>query len=177
MVSKKYITDYSLNYVPDKKGKLRATAVYQGKYYTFEKDKQVVKKAKVFLTTMLLSSTVLYVIPLLLEEVCTKKFYVLAPYALMVFPLFFAFCGLEKVITAKDQVTREHKDKAQPRLKGTTFLSMVLAFLSLVGQVVFAVKEKITFKNIVVFVCTLMCLICLFATFKRCKDVAMKEKI
>lgn len=176
MGSKKYLTDYSLNYEPDKKGNLKAVPVYKGTYYGFEKDDATVRKAKWFITAMLICGTIVYIIPLLLEEVCTKKFYVLVPYALCVFPIFFAYGSLFKVIFAKDKVTREHKDKAQPRLKGMCFLSMLLAVLSLVGQVVFAINEVFSFKNVLVFVCTLLFVTCNFAAFRRSRDVAMKEK-
>lgn len=176
MVSKKYIKDYRLDYIPDKKGNLKAVPVYEGKVYCFQNEGTIVKKAKWYVFAMLLVSLLMYIIPLLLEDVCLKKFYVMVPYAFLVFPVFFAFCGFYRILTAKEENTREHKDKAQPRLKASSFVCLLLSFLSLVGQVVYAVKERTTLKNFVVMSCTVLFFVSFLSVFMRCGKLIMKEK-
>lgn len=177
MVSKKYIQDYILEYVPNKRGVLKPVPKYKGKEFCFEHDEQTVKKAKWFLAVMLVLGTFFYLVPLLMESIpCMRKYYVLVPYVAMVFPVFFAFCGEYNILTAKGQITRERRDKAQPKLKASCFLVMFMSVASLVGQIVFVAKNGFAKRCIPVFVCTLGCLVCYFVAFLRCKDVTMKEK-
>ncbi len=178
MVSQKYIKDYRLEYVPNKKGSLKPVPVYIGKHYCFEQNKQIVSKSKRSLAVLYLVVVFLFLAPLLCESLPSlRKYYILLPYAVMVFPVFFAGCGLFNVLTSKDLITREKHDKGQPRVKASAFLAMLLSFTSAVGQVVYMIKNNTAKGSVFVFSCTLGCCICFFVMFLLCRNIAMKEKI
>lgn len=177
MVPQKYIKDYRLDYVPGKKGVLKPVPVYIGKTFCFEKDRKVVKKTKVSLIIWFLATVVFFLAPLLSEALPDfRKYYIMLPYAVMIFPVFFAGCGLFNVLTAKEPVTREKKDKAQPKIKASCFLAMLLSGVSAIGQVLYMATNTIAKESLFVFLCTVGCCISNLVMFLRCRDVAMEEK-
>lgn len=140
MVSRKYTTDYRIDdFVDPKTGKVATRTEYIGTYYRFRAPEGHVAKARRYYGLLCAVTAVLFAVPMFLDASVLRAFYAALPFAALTIPMAYLVAGLQRLYAAKDQkVTREHRDKTAPRLRGCGISICALAGASLIGMIVSA---------------------------------------
>ena len=136
MVRKKYADDFRLENVLDTNGKLKTKAVYRGKWFRFRSDSHVIERTKRIYTALAIISVLVLLAMLFTTDVMGNFWYVVMPLACNLIPVFFVVAGCWQLLTAKDRVTREHKDQIHDRLAPASMFQTVFALLGVVGGIV-----------------------------------------
>ena len=97
---------------------------------------------------------------MLLNAPCGHMFYVMTPFAAMIFPVFFSLAGSYRLLTAKERITREHNDKIRQRFTTCSLFMTVFSAISAAGHVLYAVRAGVTVKDAVSFAATCIVLAC-----------------
>ena len=138
MVSRKYTSDYRLEDTLDPKtGRMATRSVYQGQWFRFCAGAAAVKRTAWIYTLLTALCALGFVLPLLFDPPAMRAAYVAVPFVALVFSLFYLAAGCRRVFTAKDRVTREHRDKIVERLRGASVSACALSGVSLVGVIVY----------------------------------------
>ena len=145
MVSKKYLGDYRLENRRDpKNGKVKTVPEYCGEWFGFERGADEVHRMKRLCLALTAVVELLFLMVLLLNAPCGRIYYVMLPFAAMVFPAFFLAAGCLRVLTAGEKITREHRDKLSRRMNVCPAFLALLSALSLAGHVLYAVRTGLT---------------------------------
>ena len=164
MISGKYAADYRLeNELNPRNGKLRTVTVYRGPLFSFVRSEAIIKKMRLLYPLLTGLSVLIYAGLLFTNTAAGHTFYVMLPIAPLCFPLLYAMAGCWRLLTAKAQVTREHRDKTQNRLAATSACMMGFSGASVIGHIVYwclngEKKEDLLllFGAAVIFVCGLV---------------------
>lgn len=156
MVSRKYTGDYRLENITTASGKIKTVPVYRGDLFSFVADEAVIRRAKLLFPLSSLLIALLFIAVLLLNAPCGHIYYVMVPFAAMIFPVFFSLAAARRLLTAKDKVTREHRDKLVNRYISTSLFLMVFSGLSTIGHIVYCFSASPAVKDIVSLVCAAM---------------------
>lgn len=135
MVRKKYADDFRLENVLDTNGKLKTKAVYRGKWYRFRSDSDVIGRMKRIYTALAIVSVLVLLAMLFTTDTMGNFWYVVMPLACNLIPVFFVVIGCWRLLTARDRVTREHKDKIHDRLAPASLFQTVFALLGAAGGI------------------------------------------
>ena len=173
MVSKKYVGDYRLENVPDRRGKLKTVPVYRGPLFRFKAEEGTLKKSKksFLLLTAFITAALLAV--MLLHAEMLSRIYVVMPLVLCFLPTALLWMGLYDLHTAGDALPRDKSDRIHNRFAGWSVVLAVLAILSLIGQLT-AYLGGAGFSNLPVTVCTVVVCVCAFLVFRGKDDLAME---
>ena len=174
MVSKKYVGDYRLENVPDRKGKLKTVPVYRGPLFRFTTEEAALKKAKkrFLLLTILLTAAVLAT--MLLHADILSRIFVVMPLALSILPTVLLWSGIYHLFTAVDPVPRDKSDRIHNRFAAWSVVLLALAALSLIGQIA-AYFSGAGSGNIPITVCTVVIIVCACLVFGGKQAIAMEE--
>ena len=138
MVSGKYAADYRLeNELNPRTGKLRTVPVYRGALFSFVRDEKTVAKMRLLYPLLTGLCVLVYFGLLMTNTRAGHTAYVMLPLAPLCFPLLYAMAGCWRLLTAKAQVTREHKDKLVNRLAATSACMMGFSGASVIGHIVY----------------------------------------
>lgn len=160
--------------VDPRTGKISTRPVYCGVWYRFCADAAVVARCKRMYALATLALIACYLTPLLLNAPSGHMMYVMLPLAAMVFPAYYLCAGCWRLLTAKERVTREHRDKTAPRLRAAGIAGAILSGISAVGQIVYGCIFGMTVKDGVSLVTT-ACVAGLSALlFSQCGRLAMQ---
>ena len=140
MVSRKYTGDYRLENVTTPSGKTKTVPVYRGEWFTFVADEADIKRIRVLYPVFSAVIAALFILVLLLNAPSGHIYYVMAPFAAMIFPVFFALAAARRLLTYKEKVTREHRDKIVNRYISVSLFLMVFSALSTIGHIVYCIK-------------------------------------
>ncbi len=137
MVSRKYTGDYRLENITTPSGKVKTVPVYRGEWFAFVCPETDIKRLKLKYIVSSLLITLLFILVLTLNAPCGHTYYVMVPFAAMIFPVFFSLAAARRMLTAKDKVTREHRDKLVNRYISVSLFLMVFSALSAAGHIVY----------------------------------------
>lgn len=174
MVSKKYVGDYRLENVPDRRGKLKTVPVYRGPLFRFKAGEQTLKTAKRRLILLTALATAALLAAMLLRSEILSRIYIVMPLVLSILPAVLLWMGIYDLLTAGDSVRRDQSDRIQNRLTGWSVVLTVLSAFSLIGQIT-AYLGSADAGGIPVTVCTVVMLLCGAFIFRRKKDLQMEE--
>ncbi len=135
MGARKYAGDYRLENVPGRKGKLRTVPVYRGARFRFSSPPERLRSAKRRCLLCHSAASVGLLIPMLLTVEMLRRWYVLLPLVLCLLPAAGLWRSVYRLFTARETVIREHKEQMQEQLAGAGVALMILAGLSLLGQI------------------------------------------
>ena len=108
MVSKKYLGDYRLENRRDPKtGKIKTVPEYCGEWFGFERGADEVRRTKRLCLALTAAVEVLFLTVLLLNAPCGRIYYVMLPFAAMVFPAFLYDTGRD--ISRQTDLRRKRK--------------------------------------------------------------------
>lgn len=164
MAGKKYLSDYILEErIQPGSGRIKAEAVYRGDWYRFSIEGEELKRLKITLTVLSLLCVIAFFAALSVNSPCSRFWYVILPFAGMVFPIFFLLGAGYRLLTAGNRMTREHRDKLEKRFPPVTLFLMAFSGLALIGFMVYIFSVRPTswdwiypVSEIVIFVSSLL---------------------
>jgi len=137
MVTRKYTSDYRLeNSVDPKSGRLVTRPVYRGDWYGFLEPPETVARTRKTYLVCTGAAALAFLAALSLNAPATRVLYVLLPFALLLFPVYYAAAGCRRLVTAGERMTREHRDKIYDRLCSATLFLMIFSGASALGHAV-----------------------------------------
>ena len=184
LVTTKYASDYRLeNVVDPRTGKLVTKAVYRGDWFRFSESAALIKRRRILFSVLYGLIVALFIGALLLtgirerrtDVIALEQFYVMVPFAAMVFPVFYMGTALIRLWRAKDKVTREHRDRILNRFAATGIITAVLAGGSLIGHIVSWVLNGEMARDIVLLVFTAAIIGAAVTIFVRRVDFRMEQ--
>ena len=174
-MSKKYLSDYRIDEKPDPAtGRVQREVVYQGEYYTFLLQDAALRKAKILFGALVLLCVAALILALTANAPCARRWYVSMPLVVMVFPLFFLAESCVIFYTAKEQVTREKKEKITGRATRCAALCAFFSLFSVAGHIVSMVLYKETAEDIRYLAGAAVILACSAVMLVRRKDRQMQ---
>ena len=140
MVSKKYVNDYKLDveYNPLTK-RQRTTAHYIGPRFDFA-DKAGIRGTKILFAVLTAVIVISHILTLVLNAPCIHVWYVSGAVVFLMLPCIFLLAALWRLLSAKEGITREHRDKIETRYPAALLFTMILSVLGLVGHLVYSVR-------------------------------------
>ncbi|MBO4326072.1 MAG: hypothetical protein J5950_02230 [Clostridia bacterium] len=186
MLNKKYVGDYRLENMKDKKGKVVTKPVYKGTYYVFEKPADKVRSEVRLIAAFTLLAILFFVLAVAFysNKGFSAQYYTLVPFLVCVFPLLYlaiaAFYLLKSGNSPESPVTRERKDKMHERLAKSSFVIMLLSGWNLCGIVLAYIlklagreSRPVTVNDIVFSSASLFFFASIVLVFSRRKNVTM----
>ena len=174
VVSRKYVGDYRLENVPDRRGKLKTVPVYRGPLFRFKAEESKVKAAKRRCLLLTLLETAALLITMILHSEMLTRIYVVMPLVLCILPTVLLWMGLYNLFTAGETVPRDRCDRIHNRFAGWSVVLLVLSAFSLIGQIT-AYIGRSTSENLPVTICTVVIMFCAAFLFGGKKDLLMEE--
>lgn len=175
MVSRKYTKDYRIEPYLDRNGRLRDRSVYCGAYFTFDAPLPEVRRTMWLLAGLNLFITVTVALPMAFACSYFRQFYLVLPQAFLFLPVYFTWAGLLRVYTAKDKVTREHRDKIVHRIPVASLFTLILSAVLGIGTVIYACLGGLQGADYLAAVCSFLRLIPAIWAFLLRKRFPMKE--
>ena len=144
MVSKKYVGDYKIDveYNPVTK-RQKTTAHYVGPRFSFTEPERI-RETRIWFTVLTLVIVAAHLFMLFVNAPCMHVWYVSGPAVFMMIPLLLALASLWRLLTAKETVTREHRDKTEGRYPAVLIATAILAVLGLIGHLVYTIRVRDT---------------------------------
>ena len=174
MVSRKYVGDYRLENVPDRRGKLKTVPVYRGPLFRFKAEDGVVKAAKRRLLLLTALATASLLVTMLLRSELLTRIYVVMPLVLCILPAVLLWMGVYNLFTAGTSVRRDQSDRIYNRFAGWSVVLAVLSAFSLAGQIA-VYLASFDAGGIPVTACTVVLLLCGALIFRGKNDLLMEE--
>ena len=154
MIFGKYNKDYELRETISQNGRTVSEAVYVGSYFRFKSDPQELARVKKLSACMAAVSIVCCLVPLLAVGDILLKWYVMVPLIFTIVPISQLVLWVVRVFTAKKKVTRRGRDQLSERLAPWSAVLMILASLSLTGQIFYDIFFGIKTINTIIHLCT-----------------------
>lgn len=153
---RKYVKDYSNEYIIKPNGKPGIIAVYKGKYFRFVADEAIISRAKVIFAILSVFSTVACIIPFLYRSVGSHTLYVALPHALCLFPLVHLLMGVYSFCFRTPPFVREYKDKIEGRITAFSITSACCLGATAVAQIVNCAITGFSLPDVLYFVLLLV---------------------
>ena len=176
MVARKYLGDYRLeNRTDPRTGKIKTVPVYRGPWFAFAADRDTVRRAKRLYTALSALSALLFLLVLFLNAPSGRAIYVMLPFAAMVFPIFFCLAGCQRLLTAREKVTREHADKIQTRFTNCAFMMALLSAISTAGHLLYWFRFGMRLLDVLSLASAAAILAMAAVMFRKKDDLRMKQ--
>ena len=175
MVSKKYTSDYRLENVEGKNGKIVTKPVYRGDLFGFSKSQEEVKRLKSIFVVSTIIEWCLYVFSILINTRAGRAMYVSLPFLAIAFPLLGQSDAVWTFASTKGDATRMIKDKITEKLVSWIFMVLFFAFCSIIGHIVFWIRNGESVIDAVYLVLTVLLVFLSWNLFKKRKDLEMKK--
>ncbi|NLT13141.1 MAG: hypothetical protein GXY05_02225 [Clostridiales bacterium] len=133
MVTKKYAKDFTIKYEETPSGRLKARAVYTGRYYAFSDTDEKVGKTAKFFTLLLSVALIAFLVPLFIISTAARTSYVILPHALCFFPLVGMSAVTVDLWTEKPPLTREKRDHISQRAPISALLMVLFSGAATAG--------------------------------------------
>ena len=175
MVSRKYVGDYRLENVTDRRGKLKTVPVYRGPRFRFTADEKTLKAAKKRCLALTVLLTAALLATLLLHSELLQRIYVVMPLVLSILPAVFLWTGLYHLFTAGPALPRDKSDKIHNRFAGWSVVLLALCVLSLIGQLAAYSGGVSAAEGFPITLCTVVMVVCAAWLFAGKKDLLTEE--
>ena len=174
MVSRKYVGDYRLENITDRRGKIKTVPVYRGPLFRFKAEGKTLKIAKRRLLLLTALATAALLVTMLLHSQLLTRIYVVMPLVLSILPAVLLWMGVYNLFTAGESVRRDQSDRIHNRFAGWSVVLIVLSVFSLAGHII-AYFGSFDAGGIPVTVCTIVLLLCGALIFRGKDDLLMEE--
>ena len=171
----KYAEDYHLENELGRNGKLKTVPVYHGPYFRFAAGEGTVRRAKLLYSALSLLCLFAALAPLLMDTGMARSRFVVLPLVLCLLPVTQLLMGVWRLLTAGEQVTREHRDKLYDRFAGWSMVLLLLSALSLPGQAAYCLHGSLEGADLAVTACTVVLISASAVLFARKKALLMEE--
>ncbi len=142
MISRKYLSDYRLEHIEGKNGRMKSKAVYIGDYFEFSMEQPLFRKTRL---ELLVSTAVLagaFVFGLFMNAASAHTMYVIGPDACVMLPLAFQIYSVYELFTVRTPMRRETAEKIKKRTVTSTVFCAVFASVALAGDAVFFAVQR-----------------------------------
>lgn len=145
MQSRRYLKDYTLQETLGPDGRVRTEGVYNGPVFRLEEG-EALRKARVKLLLLAAVSLAAVLTPLVITVPIIRVWYVMIPLVLALAPAVrLAVCAVR--LQRKTRFTRKERDATAGALAPWSVAQAALAFLSLAGQVIHALRGAFTARD------------------------------
>jgi len=153
VVSKKYTKEQTLQNVLDEKGRLRTVAVYTGPMFRFPAGGGW-RRTRRTLTILTAACLVCALVPLIISTELSRCWYTAMPMTLALLPVVGLAVLCFRLFTVQEPCTRIVRDRLCERVAPWSVLLLILAGLSLAGQIVYYGIHAFSVLDLPVTVCT-----------------------
>ena len=175
MVSREYVGDFEVReeYNP-RTGKTKTVTEYVGPWYRFThaEDMKRVKRLYILLSLCILASVSCM---LGINAICGHIWYSMAPIVFMFIPAMYLVGAMIRLITAKDKVIREHRDKVVERYRKVSLWFVVLGALALSGHIAFSIIWGDELKDLLFYLFTAAVIACGLLLYLKRDLISMTE--
>ena len=175
LVSRKYASDYRLENVEDKKGRIITKSIYRGDLYGFSKSEKGLGKLKKVYVVSTLMEWVLYFASLLMNTESGRTMYVSLPFLVIAFPLLGQSDAVWTFISSRKDVIRSVKDKITEKMISWVFMVFFFSLSSFVGHIIFWIRNGEGVKDAIFLVLTLLVLGLSWNLFLQRKGLSMEK--
>ena len=175
MVSRKYASDYRLENVEDKKGRIITKSIYRGDLYGFSKPEKEIGKLKKVYAVSTLMEWVLYFASLLMNTESGRTMYVSLPFLVIAFPLLGQSDAVWTFISSRKDVIRSVKDKITEKMISWVFMVFFFSLSSFVGHIIFWIRNGEGVKDAIFLVLTLLVLGLSWNLFLQRRGLSMEK--
>lgn len=173
---REYAKDYKIEYVTGP-GQRRPhpVRVYVGPWFRFEQPEDKIRFLRWFYLIGVAAVAVALLIPMCFDSLFTRIWYIQVVAMVAWIPWVFAVCAAWRLWTAKEKVTREHRDMLESRMSPACLFVAIFSLFSFGGCVYAAFKYPVTAPDYVVAVCCFLSSACGLAMFSRRKQLKMVQ--
>jgi hypothetical protein len=175
MIFGKYNKDYELRETISQNGRTVSKAEYIGSFFRFKSDHRELARVRGLAALMIAVSIAGCLVTLLAVGDILLKWYVMVPMIFTIVPISQLVLWTARVFTAKEKVTRRGKDQLSERLAPWSAVLMILASLSLAGQIFYDIFIGIETINIVIHLCTIFMIVAGAMLFRMRNRFEMTE--
>lgn len=177
MLSLKYAKEYRLDTFTDESGKVKDCTVYVGPLYEWITTEEVLKKLRLKLSVIVGLQAVLFVSSLWNYNDLSRLWWVVVPYACLLFVFLLQMCVCYNLFTVKGQFHREKKDKTVDRMKGCSVMGAILSGVSIVSATVSMIMSlvNIQFWDIYYIAVMLVMVITFIYCIRLSREIQVRE--
>ncbi len=176
MISKKYASDYNIEYTENSGGKMKARAVYSGKYYTFAASESEVKKAAIIFSVLSTVSWLAFIVPLFVISSAAHSWYIILPHACAFIPLIYISVVAWDLWRVTPPFTREKSDHISFRAPKAALFTILFSGIATAGfPLHLAIHNPLVFPGDLIFgLCEITLLINSIILFRKKDLIASK---
>ena len=137
MISRKYLSDYRLEHIEGKKGRMKPKAVYIGDYFEFSMEEPVFRRTRLSLLVSTAALVCAFVFGLFMNAASAHTMYVIGPDACVMLPLAFQIYSVFELFTVRPPMRRETAEGIKKRTVTSTLFCAIFASAALAGDAVF----------------------------------------
>lgn len=178
MISKKYASDYNIEYDENSGGKLKARAVYSGKYYAFKASDSEIKKAAILFSVLASISWLSFIIPLFVISSAAHSWFIIIPHACVFIPLIYLSAVAWDLWRVVPPLTREKSDHISFRAPKAALFAILFSGIATAGfPIHLALHDPLVFPGDFIFgLCEITLLINSIILFRK-KDLIASNAI
>ena len=175
MVSKKYVNDYKLDveYNPLTK-RQKTTAHYIGPRFDFT-DTAGIRGTKILFAVLTAVIVIAHILMLVLNAPCIHVWYVSGAVVFLMLPCIFLLAALWRLLSAKEGITREHRDKIETRYPAALLFTIILSILGLTGHLVYSIRVGDVPEDYVFYILLVVILAASAVLFSARHRIALEE--
>lgn len=169
MISKKYASDYTIEYHENARGRLKARAVYCGKYYAFSASDPEIKRVSLLFSGLVLISWPAFILPLFVISSAAHSWYIIIPHACVFIPLVYLTVVVFDLWTAVPPFTREKSEHISFRAPKAALFAIIFSGIATAGfPIHIATREPFVFPGDIVFgLCAITILVSSIILFRK----------
>ena len=150
----RYVGDYHLADSLDDRGKIRTEVEYVGGRYSFIKDEETVRKAKIRVLVLCAAGWLLYIGGMIPVSVAMKTVYSAVPFVLIAVPLALLTGTVLEVFPQKRNFIHRYADRLENRYPASAAFIAILSGIVLLGEGINLIRGlQLTGGDIIAAVC------------------------
>lgn len=169
---REFVKDYKIDYV-DRPGSKRqkAVRVYVGPWYEFTASPEKIRFLRWLYLSGMVALAVLLLIPMCIDCVLTRIWYIQVPASAAGIPMVFAVCATWRLWTAGQKMNREHNSLLGSRMKGACLFLMILPGISCAGSIHGLLTKTVSARDYLVCACYILALATAVILFSQRKGL------
>ncbi len=177
MVSLKYAKEYRLDTFTDERGKVKDCTVYIGSLYEWTCSEEQRKSMAIRLTAMVAVQILLFVFSLWNYSDLTKLWWVVLPYACLLFVYLFLATVCRNLFVVKGQFHREKKEKTLDRLRACSMMGLIFSSTTVTSAFVSLFLDfiKIQIWDICFVAADMIMIVLFICEWRMAGDLEVKE--
>ena len=173
---REYAKDFEIEYVQQSgKKRPKAVRIYVGPHFRLKASPERVRWLKRFYLTCLLSCAIFFLIPMCVDCLFTRTWYIQVPAAAGWIPWLLAADSVWRLWTAKDRMEREHADLIHDRMSSASLFLTGFFGISCIGCLVLSSRQSPAASDWLAAISYLSGLLCSAGMFSKRKELEMDQ--